>query len=107
MTEFQVLFTKQAEKEFLSLPKTLQKALKEKLDFLALHAEISGSLKSFRKIIGTKNGYRIRVDRYRILYLLFLKKREIWICTIFLKKKPKNYANLITQVIQRGVAWYD
>lgn len=107
MAEFRVLFTQHAAKEFQSLPKKFQRALKEKLDFLVTHPEVSGEMKSFRKIMGTKNGYRIRVDRYRVLYLLFYKKREIWICSIFLKKKPQDYAELVKKVVGRGVTWHE
>lgn len=107
MEDFHILFTRQAAQEFQSLPKKVQIMVKANLDFLSIHPEMSGVIKSFRKIVGIKNGYRIRVGRYRILYLLFVKKREIWICSIFLKKKPRDYADLIKKVIERGVVRYE
>jgi hypothetical protein len=50
--------------------------------------------KSSRKNInveGTKFGYRLRLGRWRILFVLFSKEKRIEIVDIFLKKGEKDY----------------
>lgn len=44
-----------------------------------------------KKIEDTKHGHRIRIGRWRILFVLFLKERRAEIVDIFLKKGKDDY----------------
>jgi mRNA-degrading endonuclease RelE of RelBE toxin-antitoxin system len=44
-----------------------------------------------KKIRNTEFGYRLRIGRWRILFALFSKEKQIEIVDIFLKKGRENY----------------
>lgn len=99
---FQLYFFPEAERAFLDLDKKVQQEIKDKLELLMKNPEISGKLKSFRKLLTVKNGYRIRVGRFRVLYVLITPKKQIWVCDIFLKKSETDYKKVIKRLIERG-----
>jgi len=47
------------------------------------------------KIEGTQRGYRFRVGRWRILFILFSAEKRIEIVDIFLKKRREDYRKRI------------
>jgi mRNA interferase RelE/StbE len=61
---YQVEFTKQAAKQFRSLPDLAQQRIIPKVDALSIDPRSSGSV----KLAGEENLYRIRVGDYRIIY---------------------------------------
>jgi len=48
-----------------------------------------------KRIKGTKNGWRLRVGRWRILFALFFKEKKIEIVDIFLRKEKEDYKKRI------------
>jgi mRNA-degrading endonuclease RelE of RelBE toxin-antitoxin system len=44
-----------------------------------------------KKIRGTKFGWRLRIDRWRILFTLFPKEKRIEIVDMFLRKEKEDY----------------
>jgi len=85
---FKVIFSLRAEKEFGKVPEGLKKKFYR--EFKKLETDPFGS--NIRKISGTKNGYRLRVGRWRILFALFSKERRIEIVDIFLKRGKEDYS---------------
>lgn len=66
-------------------PKEYQLRLNEALDVLR-----NGSFPPHtKKLGGTTNGYRIRVGRWRILFIL--KNEEVDVADIFMKKERGDY----------------
>jgi mRNA interferase RelE/StbE len=61
---YQVEFTKQAAKQFKSLPDLVQQRISPQVDALSIEPRSSGSV----KLTGSENLYRIRVGDYRIIY---------------------------------------
>lgn len=99
---YQLYFLPNAEQVFLDLDKKIQQEIKDKLELVVKKPEISGKLKSFRKLSTVKNGYRIRVGRFRVLYVLIPTKSQIWVCDIFLKKSAVDYKKVIKRLIEHG-----
>ncbi len=60
-----ILFSKSAEKEFLKLPKTVQKTIKTKIIGLA-----NGTVQTGIKKLTNREEYRLRVGDYRVLYTI-------------------------------------
>ena len=85
---FEVRLTKRAEREFAKLPNDLKEKFYKEFNRLSVdifeHPQV-------RKIQGTKNGYRLRIGRWRILFALFPKEKRIEIVDIFLKKNKEDY----------------
>lgn len=88
---FEVIISSRADKEFGKVPEDLKKKFYR--EFKKLEIDPFGS--NTRKISGTKNGYRLRVGRWRILFVLFLKEKRIEIVDIFLKKGKQDYIKKI------------
>jgi len=86
---YNVYFRSQALKIFERLERKLKRKIIE-----ALRKIGAGSWKELdsEKLKGTKNGWRLRVSRWRILYLVVTKKRTIEVVDIFLKKSDSDYA---------------
>lgn len=49
-----------------------------------------------QKVKGVKNGWRLRVSRWRVLYLVVKRKQRIEVIDIFLKKADSDYTKRIT-----------
>ena len=85
---FRVFFAPRVDKEFYKLPQELKQEIYTELKKLSenpfLHPQV-------KRIEGTKNGYRLRLGRWRILFTLFQKEKRIEIVDIFLKKGKEDY----------------
>jgi len=85
---YKVIIKPRAEREFAKLPNELKKKFYEEFRKLSVnpfgHPQV-------RKIKDTKFGYRLRIGRWRILFVLFSKKKRIEIVDIFLKKGKGDY----------------
>ncbi|MFH1564234.1 MAG: type II toxin-antitoxin system RelE/ParE family toxin [bacterium] len=85
---FKVILISRAEREFGKLPHSLQIKLYQ--EFNKLEQYPFGL--NVKNIKGVKNGYRLRVGRYRVLFVIFTKEKLIKILDIFLKKGDNDYA---------------
>ena len=63
---YKILFQKSAYKEYLALPKAVQKKFDQVLEILSINP-LSEVLR-FKKIRGKENHYRVRVGDYRMIY---------------------------------------
>ena len=79
---FQLFFRPRARKILRALDRGIQLKVNSALDSLILGGFSSRDIK---KIQGTKNGYRLRIDRWRILFALFSKEKRIEIVDISLR----------------------
>jgi mRNA interferase RelE/StbE len=66
MSVYTIIIENKAQKEFLKLNPPLDGAVKSSIDKLAKNPRPHG----VKKLTGTKDGYRIRVADYRILYTI-------------------------------------
>ena len=64
---YRVIFSKSAQKELDKLPKTFGLKVLSKIESLAANPRPSGC----KKLEGSKTGYRIRVNDYRVIYSIF------------------------------------
>lgn len=99
---YEIIFLPQAEKKFLKLEKKIRRSIFEKLNVIVRNPLVSGKLKSYRKIIGTKNAYRVRIDRYRVIYLVLTKDKKIGVLDIF-KRGEVDYQKVLERLKSRGV----
>lgn len=72
-----ISFSKSAEKEILSLDRTLSQRIFKKINLLAKNPFGKGSIK-----LGGGKGYRIRVGDYRVVYMIDANKKEVVIIKI-------------------------
>ena len=89
MERFKVYFKTSADKIFSDLSPELQQSTVEALFKLAENPFHRSQ--DVKKISGTVDAYRMRVGRWRILYTIYEKKREIEVIDIFLKKGKEDY----------------
>lgn len=75
---YEIEFSKIAEKQFDSIPKTEQKKIVKKIEKLASNPVPMGS----EKLKGSDDIYRIRQGDYRILYTILEKKLIVLILKI-------------------------
>jgi mRNA interferase RelE/StbE len=85
---YEIIIKPRAEKEFAKLPKELQEKFYIEFEKLSKNPFAHPNIK---KIKGTKFGWRLRIDRWRILFALFPKERRIEILDIFLRKGGEDY----------------
>ena len=88
MPQLRLEFRGRAFKVLKNLPREIQEEINTDLDILCLGRFNELNI---RKIQGTEQGYRMRVDRWRILFNLFSKERKIDVVDIFLKKSDSDY----------------
>lgn len=84
---FQVIIKPKAEKEFTKLPANLKQDFFSEFKKLA----VSPFQQNVKKIKGTGFGYRMRIGRWRVLFVLFLKEKKIEIVDIFMEKDKSDY----------------
>ncbi len=63
---YRILFQKSAHKEYLELPRAVQKRVDEAFEILSINP--FSEILRFKKIKGKENHYRIRLGDYRIIY---------------------------------------
>ena len=85
---FRVFIKSRAEKEFAKLSKDLKQRFYEEFEKLTTNPFLHPNVK---KIKGTKIGYRLRVGRWRVLFVLFREQKQIEIIDIFMEKGEENY----------------
>lgn len=85
---FKVLVERNAEKDFRKTPKIIQKRI------IPIIAKLKNDPRplNVRKISGSENYYRIRVNDYRIVYEINDKEKEINIFRI--RHRKEAYLNL-------------
>lgn len=88
MPQLRLEFRGRAFKILKNLPRETQVEINTDLDILCLGRFNELNI---RKIQGTERGYRMKVDRWRILFNLFSKERKIDVVDIFLKKSDSDY----------------
>lgn len=64
MANYRVVLAKSAERELLKLPESIQLRIEKEIDLLPSTPRPPG----VKKLVGTKDLWRIRVGRYRIIY---------------------------------------
>ena len=69
---YQVEFSPSAAREFRKLSAAARASLAPKIDLLARNPRPSGT----KKLVGEKNGWRLRVGDYRIVYEVLDKERK-------------------------------
>ena len=90
MERFKVYFKTSAEKIFATLPSELKQSVVEALFKLAENPFSRGQ--NVKKVSGSVDAYRIRVGRWRVLYSIYIDKREVEVIDIFLKKGREDYS---------------
>ena len=85
---YQILFKERAEKIFSKIDKKTQQKIANELEKLALDPFSKSNVK---KISGAKDGYRLRISRWRILYTLTTCDKLIEVIDIFMEKNKKDY----------------
>ncbi|WP_456383875.1 type II toxin-antitoxin system RelE family toxin [Persephonella sp.] len=85
---YRLVFEKQAEKEFLSLPRHIQRIIREKLLILSQNPEVlKNNIKPLKgKYKGLK---RLRVGRYRIIFQE--KEEELIILIVRVAHRKESY----------------
>jgi len=68
---YSVIIENRAQKEFFKLPHQYGAAVRQAIDALAVNPRPHG----VKKLAGSKDGYRVRVGVYRILYTIDDKRR--------------------------------
>jgi mRNA-degrading endonuclease RelE of RelBE toxin-antitoxin system len=85
---YEVIIKPRAEKEFAKLPKELKEKFYIEFKKLAANPFAHPQIK---RIKGTKFGWRLRIDRWRVLFALFPDEKRIEIVDIFLRKGEEDY----------------
>jgi len=85
---YKVIIKPRAERQFAKLPDELKKKFCEEFKKLSVNPLAHPQIK---KIKDTKFGYRLRLGRWRILFAVFSKEKQIEIVDMFLKKGRENY----------------
>ena len=73
MPEYQVKLKSSAEKEFFRLPDGISARILPRLKALAIDPRPHGSI----KLKGSKDGWRIRVGDYRVIYIIDDEARKV------------------------------
>ncbi len=86
---YRIEYERSARKELATLPRPTQRRVVDAIEGLSNDPRPAG----YRKITGTRNGYRIRVGRYRVLYEV---KDQVLIIVIIrvAKRDEAAYRNL-------------
>jgi len=78
-----VIIENKAQKEFLKLPIAYSNSIKKDITELSTNPRPHG----IKKLVGSKDGYRIRVGSYRILYTIDDKRKIVTIYRIGNRKE--------------------
>lgn len=87
---FRVFFSSSGERAFSKAPREVQKEVVKELELLS---QDDFRYRRVRKLGGSNNRYRLRIGRWRILFIL--KNAEIEIFDIFSKKGRSDYRRRI------------
>jgi len=94
---YQIFYTKKAKKNLEQINSKTQKAIKTKLETLAQDPFVPNN--NLKTLQGVKNGFRLRVDRFRILFFIISKNKQIIITNVFIKKNKNDYNRNIDNLI--------
>lgn len=86
---YRIEYERTARKELATLPRPIQRRVVDAIEVLSNDPRPAGC----RKITGARNGYRIRVGRYRVLYEVQDKVLIILIVRVA-KRNEATYRNL-------------
>lgn len=75
---YRIEYKPSAEREFLALPKEVQKRIRPKIEALAIDPRPPGS----KKLRGYQNRWRIRVGDYRVIYEVYDRELLVLIVKI-------------------------
>ncbi len=85
---FEIYLTKRAERNFAKLPDYLKEKFYKEFEDLSTNIFTNPQVKKLQDI---EFGYRLRIGRWRILFAVFTKEKQIEILDIFLKKGKNDY----------------
>ncbi len=86
---FQLLYRSRFERVFKKLDHTLQTQILRSLEELA---KDPFSHPQAKKLQGSPtNAYRVRIDRWRVIYLIVHQDKTIEVIDLFMKKSPADY----------------
>lgn len=89
---YKVVFTSRFERTFKKLDKLTQQMI---LDAVAPLAQDPFGSAQIKKIVGVKqNAFRLRIGRWRVLYVVFTKQETLEVVDLFMRKGRDDYRNL-------------
>jgi mRNA-degrading endonuclease RelE of RelBE toxin-antitoxin system len=83
---FRIYFREKAFRTLKKIERKSQSKINSALNDLSLSKS-----RDVEKIQGTEHGHRLRIGRWRILFALFSKGKQIEVVDIFLKKSKEDY----------------
>jgi mRNA interferase RelE/StbE len=75
---FRIEVTRDARKELTTIPKRAAQRIADAIDRLATNPRPPGC----KKLVGTKNTYRIRAGDYRIIYDIADERLTVWVIRV-------------------------
>lgn len=89
---YKVVFTSRFERTFKKLDTATQQIIVDAIMTLAQDPFSSGQIK---RIVGVKqNAFRLRVGRWRVLYLVLTKQETLEVVDLFMRKGRDDYSDL-------------
>ena len=89
---YRITYNKRFEKSFAKLTQIEQKKVVKVIQTLAQNPFTNSNI---RNISGVKqNAYRMRIGRWRVLYLIITKKQIIELVDLFMKKNKSDYKDI-------------
>jgi mRNA interferase RelE/StbE len=86
VSRFQVFFNRKAERSLFRLPKTVLASVYE-LVYILEEDPIPWRAWDIKSLKGRSNAYRVRLGKYRLIYNLYLDRKEIVIQKISVRGK--------------------
>lgn len=89
---YKVVFTSRFERTFKRLDKQTQQIV---IDAISKLAQDPFGIGQIKKIVGVKqNAFRLRVGRWRVLYIVLTKQETLEVVDLFMRKGRDDYHNL-------------
>lgn len=89
---YEVVFSSRFERTFKKLDKLTQQII---LDAVAVLARNPFDTAQIKKIVGVKqNAFRLRVGRWRILYIVLTKQERLEVVDLFIRRGRDDYRDL-------------
>ena len=89
---FEIRLSKRAEKEFEKLPQKIKQKFYQEFERLSVehikHPQV-------KKVENTSFGYRLRINRWRVLFALLSREKRIEVIDIFVEKDKRDYRRRI------------
>ncbi|OIP97784.1 hypothetical protein AUK40_02495 [Candidatus Wirthbacteria bacterium CG2_30_54_11] len=97
---YRIFFYNHTDEVLYSLDERTQDQIIGALEQLALDPFAMAQVK---KIAGTRDGYRLRVGRWRVIYLTITEDQIINILSLFMERSTRDYARIIERLVKMGV----